>query len=191
MNEKKFDTKKLKKLNDPQRLTDISPDYIRGKLDIEEPDILVEIGAGTAFFSIAFFRQFQPATLYACDLSDVMINWIKENVSPEYPDIIPLKNEENSVPLADEIADLVFMINLHHELEKPLMIVEESYRILKPGGKIFIVDWQKKEMEQGPPLKIRYLPEQVRDQLISAGFNGVSVFNELPKHFLVVGKKNF
>ena len=189
MNEKKFNPKKLQKLNDPQRLMDIPPDYIWEKLQIEKPSVFVEIGAGTAFFSVAFLQKFEPSTLYACDLSEVMINWVKENVSSKYPNIIPVKTKEHTVPLDDEIADLVFMINLHHELDNPSLSIEEAYRILKPGGKIFVVDWKKKDMPEGPPTKIRYLPEKVKKQMINAGFKDVDIYNELQKHFLVIGKK--
>ena len=189
MNEKKFDPKKLQKLNNPQRLLDIPPEYVWGKLNLEKPDILVEIGAGTAFFSIAFLQHFKPSTIYACDLSEAMIKWVEENVSPKYPSIIPVKSEEHSVPLDDGIADLVFMITLHHELDNPSLTVEESYRILKPGGEIFIVDWKKIDMEEGPPEKIRCAPEQVKEELMKSGFRGVYIYNELSKHFLVVAKK--
>jgi len=189
MNEKKFDPKKLKKLNDPQRLIDIPPDYILEKLQMEKPGVIVEIGAGSAFFSIAFFQKFEPSILYACDISEVMINWVKENVSLKYPNIIPVKTEEHNVPLDDGIADLVFMINLHHELENPSLSIEEAFRILKPGGKIFIVDWKKKDMSEGPPVKIRYSPEKVKKQMVTAGFKGVDIYVELQKHFLVVGEK--
>lgn len=189
MNEKKFDPKKLRKLNDPQRLIDIPPDYIWGKLHIENPGVFVEIGAGTAFFSVAFRNKFEPSTLYACDLSEVMVDWVKENVSSKYPNIIPVKTEENSVPLDDGIADLVFMIALHHELDNPSLSLEEAYRILKPGGTIFIVDWKKIDMPEGPPTNIRCLPEHVKEQMANAGFRDVEMYNELQKHFLVVGKK--
>jgi ubiquinone/menaquinone biosynthesis C-methylase UbiE len=189
MDEKKFDPKKLQKLNHPQRLKDIPPDYIWGKLNKDKTNVLVEIGAGTAFFSIAFLQHAKPSKIYACDVSEVMINWIKENVVPKYPNIVPLKTEEVSIPLNDGIADLVFMINLHHELDNPTLTVKESYRILKPGGNIFIADWKKKNMTEGPPMKIRWLPDQVKKQLQNSGFKQVDFFNELPKHFLVVGEK--
>lgn len=189
MNDKKFDPKKLQKLNDPRRLTDIPPEYIRRRLTLKEPSVLVEIGAGTAFFSIAFLRQFTPSKIYACDISEAMIRWITENVSPEHPDIIPVKTEEHAVPLEDGVADLVFMINLHHELDDPMLTVKEACRLLKPGGEIFIVDWKKEEMPQGPPLAIRVSPDQVRAQLTASGFGHVAFFNEMPKHFLVTGKK--
>ena len=190
MNAQKFDHRKLQKLNNPQRLADIPPQYICDKLAIQKPDVLVEIGAGTAFFSIAFLQQLKPSAIYACDLSEVMINWIRKNVSPKYPTIIPLKSEEHSVPLKDEIAELVCMINLHHELDNASSIVKESHRILKPGGEICIVDWKKQAMAEGPPENIRYLPEQVKDELVKSGFADVSIHNDLTKHFLVVGKKD-
>jgi len=190
MNEKKFDPKKLKKLNNPQRLVDIPPDYICEKLHIDKPEVVVEIGAGTAFFSIAFLQKLEPSILYACDVSEVMINWVKENITSKYPDIIPIKTEEDTVPLDDAIADLVFMINLHHELENPSQSVEDAFRILKPGGKIFVVDWKKTDMVEGPPVKIRCTPEEVREQIVNAGFADVEIYNELQKHFLVVAKKD-
>lgn len=190
MNGRKFDPRKLRKLNDPERLKDIPPDYIRSKLQAKEPDVLVEIGAGTAFFCIAFLDQLMPSIVYACDVSDTMLTWIEENVTPKYPNIIPLKTNEHSVPLDDGVADLVFMINLHHELDDPPLTVLEAHRLLKTGGEIFIVDWKKKEMTEGPPVNIRCLPETVRDQLRGAGFTDVKMFDDLPKHFLVVAKKS-
>ncbi len=190
MNDKKFDPSKLQKLNDPQRLMDIPPDYIWEKLNIENPGVLVDIGAGTGFFSVAFLQKSKLSRIYACDASEVMVNWVKAHVTPKYPNIIPIKTEEHDVPLDDEIADLVFMINLHHELDNPSLTLKESNRILKPGGKIFIVDWIKKDSPEGPPAKRRCLPEQVKEQLADAGFVQVEIYNELPKHFLVVAKKD-
>jgi ubiquinone/menaquinone biosynthesis C-methylase UbiE len=189
MTEKKFDPKKLQKLNNPQRLIDIPPDYVWSKLNIQKPEVMVEIGAGTGFFSLAFLQEANTSTLYACDLSDIMIDWVKENVTPQNPRIVPLKAEEHAVPLDDGIADLVFMINVHHELEDPALTLAEANRITKPDGKIFIVDWKKEDMPEGPPTKIRYLPVHVKEQLLKAGFEHIEFYNELPKHFLVVGTK--
>ena len=190
MHERKFNPKKLLRLNDPQRLRDIDPDYVLGKIKIQDPNVFVDIGAGTAFFSIAFLKHAKPSKIYAWDISDVMVNWMKENVVPKHPNIVPVKTEEVSIPLDDGIADVVFMINLHHELDNPMMTLKEAYRILKPGGNIFIIDWKKENMTQGPPTHIRCLPEQVKEQLVNVRFDDVDFFEELPKHFLVVGEKS-
>lgn len=188
--EKKFDPEKLDKLNDPQRLADIPPDYIAGQLSTAEPDIMVEIGAGTGLFSVAFLDRFDPTTVYACDISDVMIDWMTDNLSSEYLRIIPVKSEEHTVPLEDGVADVVYMINVYHELEHPLLSIDEFHRLLKPGGEILIVDWEKREMSEGPPTNIRCRPGNVAEQLTGSGFTDVSMSNELPKHFLVVGTRD-
>ena len=45
-------------------------------------------------------------------------------------------------------------------------------------------------MDEGPPEKIRCAPEQVKEELKKSGFRCVYIYEELPKHFLVVGKKD-
>ncbi len=186
---KKFNPKKLRKLNNPQRLKDIPVKFILKNLGLEQSDILVEIGAGTAFFSIAFLQQFKPSTLYACDTSQTMLEWIKENVVSTYPSIHPIQNKETSVPLDNAIADLVFMINLHHEMSDPEKILDEAFRILKPGGKILVIDWKKMAMPEGPPTNIRCAAEDVKNQINTSGFMHVQLSNKLEKHFLVMGEK--
>jgi SAM-dependent methyltransferase len=189
VDDKKFDPKKLAKLNNPERLKDIPPDYIGGKLALERPEVLVEIGAGTGFFSIALQHHYNPVKIYACDISATMIDWMTSNVSPLHPAILPIKCAERAIPLADGIADLLYMINLQHELDDPAATLAESFRLVKPGGTLLIIDWKKQEMKEGPPEKIRCHPEVVAEQLTQAGFGDIALFDELPKHFMVVGKK--
>lgn len=188
MSDKKFDPARLDILNDPRRLLDIPPDVILSRLETRKGGVVVEIGAGTAFFSRVFLELFDPSALYACDLSETMIAWMKDHVVPSHPGIIPVNNEEDSVPLPSGVADLVFMIVLHHELEHPLRLLREARRVLKSDGEIFIVDWKPEAMSEGPPVSIRCRPEDVASQLLRSGFDHVAIHDDLAKHFLVVGK---
>ncbi len=189
MNEKRFDPTKLHKLNNPDRLLDIPPEYIWNKLNLNKPSVLIDIGAGTGFFSIPFVGYTKNGKVFACDNSEIMIEWMKNNICKERPNIIPLKMEGGAVPLENSVADLVYMIALHHELAEPKKMFKESFRLLKDHGKIFIVDWRKEEMQQGPSRHLRYLPEDVKNQLISVGFKNVDIYNKMPKFFLVVAEK--
>jgi len=189
MSAHKFDPKKLKKLNNPQRLTDIPAEYVWDKLSNKTPQTIVEIGAGTAFFCKAFLQHSQPERIYACDLSTIMIEWMEKHVTPQYPVIVPVQTGESQVPLDSTLSDLVFTINLHHELEQPEQLIKESRRLLQPGGEIIIIDWKKQEMQDGPPIHIRCTPEKISSQLQSSGFEEISVYDELKKHFVAVAKK--
>jgi SAM-dependent methyltransferase len=104
--------------------------------------------------------------------------------------VIPLEMEESSVPLSDCIADLVYMVNLHHELEEPEKVVREAFRLLKHGGKLMIIDWKKEDMREGPPLSIRVTEGTIKEHVRKAGFVGITTYNVLRFHNFVVGRKN-
>jgi len=183
-----FDPKKLNKLNNPERLKDIPPEYIWNKLALENVKTIVDIGAGTGFFSIPFMKLSGAKQVFACDISETMINWMQENLSEEHPNILPIQMKEEILPLENSIADLVFMITLHHELKNPLENLKEARRLLKKGGKIFIIDWKTTEMKQGPPLNVRCKTEDVKEQIKEAGFTNIIVDDSLPKFFLIIGE---
>ncbi len=189
MIEKRFDPRKLDKLNNPNRFKTLPPDYIIEKAAIDNPEVIIDLGAGTGFYSKPFAKTHKHCKVYACDISDVMIDWIKKNISPEYSNIIPLKMEDNDVPLNSNIADFLFMINLHHELDRPDKMLNECYRLLKTKGKIAISDWKKEKTEQGPPSEIRYNPSKIKEQLIVSGFENIEIYSELTDNYLIIAEK--
>lgn len=188
MTEKRFNPKKLNKLNNPERYKALPPELIIEKASLNNPDIIIDYGAGTGFYSTPFSERFPNSKIYACDIAQVMVDWMNENLKNRYENIVPLKMEDNQVPLKDEIADLLFMINLHHELDSPNATLKECKRLLKPNGKIVISDWKKLQMEQGPPLNIRVDEDEVVEQLKKAGFVNIKTCSELALNYLIIAE---
>ena len=187
---RKFDPKKLAKLNDPKRLEHLNPDLIWEKAGLKNPSVLIDIGAGTGFFALLFSAKMKKGTVYACDISDEMLSWLEEHLPPESKGrVIPVKMEESSVPLPADMADLVYMINLHHELEEPLRIIREALRLLTRGGKLLIIDWKKEKTPEGPPVEIRVTEETIESQMLKAGFRDIMKYSVLPYHYFLVGEK--
>jgi len=187
---KKFDPKKLAKLNDPRRLEHLNHDLIWEKAGLKNPSVVVDIGAGTGFFALLFSAKMKKGTVYACDISDEMLSWLEEHLPPESKGrVIPVKMEESSVPLPADMADLVYMINLHHELEEPLRIIREALRLLTRGGKLLIIDWKKEKTPEGPPVEIRVTEETIESQMLKAGFRDIMKYSVLPYHHFLVGEK--
>ncbi len=189
MSDNIFNSKHLHKLNNPERFREVPPDYIWKELNLKAPQVAVDIGAGTGFFTKEFLRKMPKGKIYACDISETMLNWMKKNIVPENPNIIPLKMAHDTLPCENGIADLVYMINLHHEIENHERLLNEIYRVLKPSGKLFIVDWKKQVMEQGPPIQIRFELDEVKSQLETAGFSRVDLNDSFPNHFFVIAEK--
>lgn len=189
MAEDRFNSKHLDKLNNPERLKDFPVENIIKLAKIDNPETIIDMGAGTGFFSIPFSEIISDCKIYACDVSDTMISWMNENVANKYDNIYPTKMEDNTVPLNDGIADLLFMVNLHHELDDPIKILRESSRLLKPNGKILISDWRKEESDRGPSIDIRSSTDIVEKQLIETGFREITIHTNFPNNFLIIGKR--
>lgn len=191
MIEKKFDTSKLDRLNNPERLRLTPPDKIWEKLDLQEPRTAVDVGAGTGFFSIPFLEKMgSEAIIYALDISQIMVDWMTAHVVPVHQRIRPGLMGESSIPLEDNSVDLALLFYLYHELEDPRKMLREVRRILKPGGKAAILDWRAEAMPEGPPLEIRVTPKRIREDLESCGFRNILEDRSMEKHDLLIGQKS-
>lgn len=188
MTHHKFDVAKLEKLNDPARFESLPPDLFFAALGLPVgPSMIVEIGAGTGLFAEAFTGRAPEATVYVTDISSEALEWIRAN-RPGVADgrIVPVLAEETSVPLGDGLADAVYMINLHHELVDPAATYADALRLLKPGGRLLVVDWAARETPKGPPLISRASADELAEVIKAAGFSDVIVDERrLPWHTMV------
>jgi len=173
----KFEMAKLERLNDPGRFDTLPPEVFFSALGSPtDAHTIVEIGAGTGLFAAAFAERAPAATIYAADMADEMLDWMREN-RPEVAAgrVVPLKSTETRVPLADGAADAVYMINLHHELAEPEESYAEAFRLLRPGGRLLVVDWARRETPKGPPQEVRVDAPTLAALLAGAGFSDVTV----------------
>ena len=185
----KFDLAKLERLNDPARFETLVPDAMWDALgQPADARSIVEIGAGTGLFSAEFARRAQEAIVYAADLEPTMVEWMREH-RPEVAEgrLVPVRAEESRVPLGDEIADVVVMINLHHELADPTASYRDAARLLVPGGRLLAVDWAPHDTPKGPPMSVRISAEDARGFLEGAGLTDVRTHDALPWHWMVTG----
>lgn len=183
----KFEMHRLERLNDPARFESLPPDVFFTALGSPvDARTIVEIGAGTGLFAAAFAMRAPQATIYAADTADEMLEWMGAN-RPEVAAgrVVPVKATETRVPLGDGVADAVYMINLHHELASPAESYAEAFRLLKPGGRMLVVDWAPRETPKGPPQTVRVSPEALAAFLRDAGFTEVAVDEvTLPWHLM-------
>jgi len=195
----KFDPAKLAKLTDPARLETLRPDDMWSAAAVPNARIVVEIGAGTGMFAVEFARRMHGGVLYACDVAPEAVEWMREQLplnltttpdaGAETARIEPLLSEESRVPLEDGIADLVFMINVHHELDDRGAILAEAYRLLRPGGRLLVVDWKDEPTPKGPPMAARIPAAVIAAELDAADFANVARHGVLPEHTVVTGTR--
>lgn len=190
MTHETFNPAKLDKLNDPARLARMDPPRLWAAAGAHNPSVVVEIGAGTGIFA-ARFAEFAPrATVYAVDTEPLMVGWMEGHKVPGLDGrLVPVLVTGDKVPLPDGIADVVFMIDLHHELADPAKTYAEANRLLRGGGTVVVADWRPDAEPGGPPQGIRVGETEIVAVMEAAGFARVAVHEGPPRHSLVTAVK--
>jgi ubiquinone/menaquinone biosynthesis C-methylase UbiE len=124
------------------------PDINLSKLGITDGMKIVDLGAGSGFYSIAAARIVGPGgRVYAVDVQKDLLDRIRANGATE-----GLRNIEvvwgnaekiGGTKLRESIADRVIASNILFQIEKPDEFALEIKRLLKPGGKVMIIDWSE------------------------------------------------
>ncbi len=90
------------------------------------------------------------------------------------------------LPLADASADVALLATVLHDLAAEgtaTGALREVARVLKPGGHLVVIEFDKVESEPGPPLAVRLSPGEVADIVLPCGF--------LEEHVLAVGPSTY
>jgi SAM-dependent methyltransferase len=186
----KFDIAKLERLNDPARFEYLDPEVIWRAAGVEDPCVVVEIGAGTGMFACRFVELAPNADVYAADVEPAMVRWMFEH-GPCAPSgrLRPILSRETVVPLPTGEADVLVMINVHHELADPMSTYREALRLLRIGGTAVIADWSPGDTQGGPPQHVRVPAEDIAALLGKVGFADTRLHDDLPRHSLVTACK--
>ncbi|RPI71448.1 MAG: class I SAM-dependent methyltransferase [Ignavibacteriales bacterium] len=151
-----------------------------------------EFGSGYGTFSIPAAKKIK-GNLFALDIEDEMIHILnKKNAEQGIQNIKVIKTDfmKHGTGLQNNSVDYVMMSNILHA-EEPVQLLNESFRILKPGGKAGIIHWiYSDETPRGPSLNIIPKPKQCINWLIKSGFKILKEKISLPPyHYGLVGFK--
>ena len=146
------------------------PGKIMDILRIGEASVVADLGAGSGWFTIRLANRVGPnGRVYAEDVQKPMIQAIKVRV-----DRLGLKNVEtifgtDTDPRLPRPVDAVLMVDAYHEAEKPVALLTNVAKSLKPEGRIGIVDFKKDGGGPGPAMEERVDPEAVIRDAQAAG----------------------
>lgn len=122
-------------------------DYLRkaqtvviSMLDIKGDQNFLDMGCGTGWaVGQAAIMAGNKGSFYGVDLSPKMIEKAKENFSGSDNFHFLVANSE-SVPIEDNFFDFIICTNSFHHYLHPEKAMKEFQRLLRKGGKVFILD---------------------------------------------------
>lgn len=185
----KFDPARRAHLEDPSRAEILPPRELLQRAGVRRGMHVADIGCGPGFFTFPAASLVGPTgTVYAIDISEEMLQVIREKSAARGSrNVIPLATAENALPLPDQVADVALVAFVLHEAEDRPAFLREVARILKPGGRVLLLEWDAREMPMGPPTAERLAPPESRALLEAAGIAVVEEFAPNPFHYGIIG----
>ncbi len=103
---------------------------------------LLSAGCGTGTLEIRLARRFPTATILGIDLSEKMLCKARAKTN-DLKNITFAKANVESLELSDHNFENIVCIHSFHHYPNQLRALEEFYRVLKPGGRLFLLDGTK------------------------------------------------
>jgi len=172
-------------------VTFFDPPELLSRLRFDRPGDVAEFGCGYGTFTIAAARQ-ATGTVHTFDIEPNMIGSTSlkahqaglTNVKAVLRDFV-----SDGTGLPSAAIDYAMLFNILHGVD-PTVLVDEAFRVLRPGGLAGVVHWNPTGTPRGPDPSIRPRPDQCQEWLVQSGFEIILTPTALPPyHFGLVGRK--
>jgi ubiquinone/menaquinone biosynthesis C-methylase UbiE len=161
-------------------------------LDVRPSTVILDLGAGMGDYTIRLAEATGPGgRVFALDAWEKGLERVRERASlTRLGNIETLLADANEgIPLEDGTIDLCLVATVLHDLLRDATgetVLSEIRRVLKPGGKLAVLEFKKIDGPPGPPLTIRISEKDVEDLLAPFGFHTDSALDVGEYHYLLI-----
>src|SRR5206468_3894275 len=140
--------------DDPARDAYQKPREVVRALRIRPGMRVADVGAGTGYFSRYLSAAVGAAgTVLAVDTEPELVRYLRERAEKEKTDnVVPILASPDNPRLPRGAVDLVLLVDTFHHIDHRVAYFGSLRRTLAPGGRVAVVDWQKRETPVGPEL---------------------------------------
>jgi ubiquinone/menaquinone biosynthesis C-methylase UbiE len=153
------------------------PQLVFDQLGLKSGDVFVDLGCGTGRYALAAAKIVgKHGRVYAVDRLSDCIDALTQEAKAEGVSQLQAVGADITarLPLDSESCDSCFICTVLHSLNLQQCaenLFKETHRILKQGGKLFIIECKKTDTPFGPPAASRISPEELDGFLCSYGFS--------------------
>lgn len=171
----KFDVRNKHKLDNENRRKMLPPEKTLINLGLNAGDLMADIGCGIGYFSIPASKIVgDNGKIFALDILPEMLQEVeiraKENNCNNIKTVL---TEENNLKLEEGTITFAFISNVLHETEELDKFLGKVKKVMNSKGKIAIVEWQKINTEDGPPIEHRLDKLELAKLLDNLGFTDI------------------
>ena len=151
---------------------------------------VADIGCGPGYFTVPLAKFVFDGRVFALDVQQEMLDATQKAV-----DAVRLSNvevtlsEEKKLPLESDSLDGALLAFVLQEASSARMLLREAKRCLKKSGWLAILEWYKREMDDGPPLGQRIDEDEMLAMTEKAGLRFATRRDLNDKQYMVMVRK--
>ena len=175
-------------LEDPARDAWQKPREVVEALALQPGQVVADIGAGSGYFALRFSHHVgDQGRVYAVDVDPEMVRDLNRRVRDlDRRNVVTVLADADDPLLPDASVDRFVVVDTWHHIADQAKYLGLMRRMLKPGGQVIMIDFQKKDLPVGPPPAMKIAREDLVRQLEQAGFRLSAEHTFLPYQYFLV-----
>ncbi len=167
----KFDIRLRQELLSEQREATLHPDALLLRLGLHSGQTMADIGCGPGFFTIPAAQIVgEDGVVLAADIQGEMLSAVRTRAAEHgLANVHVVKTSDKEIPIPDASCDLVLLAFVLNEVSQRSSFLHRAARLLKPTGRLVVLEWEKEQQLEGPPLTDRISPEELLADAQAAG----------------------
>jgi SAM-dependent methyltransferase len=165
-------------LERPDRAKWQKPDAVVAAIGLQGDETVVDVGAGSGYFSFRFARALPRGKVVAIDIAPEMVRHIHHKAMTEKVANLEAVLGKPDAPSIPDGADVVFVCDVLHHVPGQAAWLHKLVGAMKSGARLVLIEFKQGKLPQGPPEKLK-IP---RAKLLSlAADAGLVLHAEQPK----------
>src|ERR1044071_1788831 len=171
-----------------ERETEEKPQLVIDALEIKPGQTVADLGAGSGYYSFRIAPLVGPTgKVLAIDIEPAMLEVIAQRANREHvANLTTVRSSARDPNLAPRSVDLLFMVDVYHELEYPYEVMNKVREALKPGGRVALIEYRAEDPEVLIKPLHKMSERQGRRELQAAGFKHLKTVHTQPLQHLIV-----
>lgn len=172
----------------------LDPSQILPYAGLEKDSIVADFGSGNGFYPVAAAGLVgENGQVYAVDVKNESLEATMSAAKHEgLKNIYTIRHnlENPGVPIKENSCDAVILSGILHLSKLQKNILRETYRVLKTGGRVVVIEWKKERLPFGPNINDRISPQEVEELFTGSGFAFKSKIPADTFHYALIFIKN-
>ncbi|UOQ43257.1 methyltransferase domain-containing protein [Halobacillus salinarum] len=170
MSDRLFSPKKAEKLLREERRKTVPVDKVVSLLELNGNEKVIDLGAGNGYLTLPIANSTKERVT-AVDVQMEMLDMLASRAEGEgLQNIERLESRVERLNLPDGSFERAVAAFVLHEVTDLQETLREIRRVLNENGLLLILDWEKVESEEGPPLDHRISSEEMKQAVEGQGF---------------------